>query len=163
MLRPVEVDVAQLAADDQWPVRLWSSFPPTGKVAGKCQDQQLEPAAGAVIPPHGAARLVVLFKGVEAGDFFLGGQDVRYEVDGEPGSIALPNRFLARSRPPATRSSPTPSKRPAPTSGTCYPGSMAGSWAGFDLHMHTTRADGTYSRTGVNRMAAERRQLHLVP
>ena len=94
VVQPKEVDVAQLDPSEQWPVRLWSSFPPTGKVEGKCREQGLEPATGAVIPPHDKARLVVLFKARKPGDFYLGGQKVSYSVDGTPGSITLPNHFL---------------------------------------------------------------------
>ena len=41
----------------------------------------------------------MLFKAVGPGDYYLGGQDVEYNVGpneggGTPGSIALPNRFL---------------------------------------------------------------------
>jgi hypothetical protein len=94
VVKPLEVDLAHLATKDDWPVRVWSSFPPTAKVDGRCQAQELEPAAGAVIPPNAAARLVVLFRAVHPGDFYLGGQDVTYSVDGAPGDVDLPNRYL---------------------------------------------------------------------
>jgi len=96
VIEPVDVKVALLDRPDPWPVRMWSSFPPTGKVDGRCRVQQLEPAQGVTIPPHRRARLVVLFKALKPGDFYLGGQDVRYTVDGEPGSITLPNHFLGK-------------------------------------------------------------------
>jgi hypothetical protein len=94
VVKPIEVDVAHLARRDDWPVRNWSSFPPTAKIDGTCQAMQLEPAVGAVIPPHQAARLVVLFKALKTGDYFLDGQDVAYTVNGTPDSVSLPNRFL---------------------------------------------------------------------
>jgi hypothetical protein len=94
VVRPAEVDLAHLAPDVDWPVRLWSSFPPTAKLDGKCRAQEVEPAAGAVIPPHQAARLVVRFRAVGPGDWFLGGQHVAYTAGGKPGDITLPNRFV---------------------------------------------------------------------
>ena len=88
------MDIAVLPKPDPWPPRLWSTFPPTGRVDGKCRAQDLEPAAGTTIPPHRRARLIVLFKALKKGDFYLGGQTVNYTVDGEQGSITLPNHFL---------------------------------------------------------------------
>jgi len=95
VVKPLEMDVAHLAPKDDWPVRNWRSFPPTARIGGKCQSMQLEPAAGAVIPPHQAARLIVLFQAAAKGDYYLGGQDVSYTTgDGTTGSIVLPNRLL---------------------------------------------------------------------
>ena len=102
VLKPVEVDIARLDPKVLWPVHLWSSFPPTGKVEGKCREQQLEPAEGSVIPPHEGARLVVLFRAVKPGDFYLGGQRVTYSDGGEPGAITLPNHFLGTVSETAT-------------------------------------------------------------
>ena len=94
IVKPLAVDVYHMAPKDDWPVRNWRSFPPTAKVAGKCRAMTLEPAEGAVIQPGAAARLVVQFDALKEGDYFLDGQKVDYTVDGKPGSITLPNRFL---------------------------------------------------------------------
>jgi hypothetical protein len=103
VVKPLDVDVTPVPAKDDWPVRVWSSFPPTAKIDGRCQAQPVRPAVGAVIPPHGAVRLVVHFRAVAAGDYFMDGQDVAYTVrdssGGTPGSIALPNRFLGTVTP----------------------------------------------------------------
>src|SRR5215467_3776288 len=42
VVKPVAVDVYHLPQKDDWPVRNWRSFPPTAKVAGKCQAMTLE-------------------------------------------------------------------------------------------------------------------------
>jgi hypothetical protein len=94
VITPGDIEVSVVGADDQWPSRVWSSYPPTSEIGSRCRVQQVEPAAGLVLPPDGAARVVVKFTAKAPGDFFLGGQQVAYTVGGKPGSIILPNRFV---------------------------------------------------------------------
>ena len=89
-----DIELSTVGAGDEWPSRVWSSYPPTAEVGSRCRVQQVEPAAGLVLPPDGAARVVVRFTAKAPGDFFLGGQQVSYTVGGKPGSITLPNRFV---------------------------------------------------------------------
>jgi hypothetical protein len=105
------VMVTPVPKQDDWPVQVWSSYPPTAKIGGMCQSMPLQPVVGATIPPHGAARLVVLFKALEAGDYFIDGQAVSYEVGSgsgrTTGSITLPNRFVGTVTPTGGTVSPS--------------------------------------------------------
>ncbi|HEY7281513.1 MAG TPA: hypothetical protein VID47_07970 [Actinomycetota bacterium] len=101
-----------VSKNDDWPVRVWSSYPPTAKIGGMCRSMPLQPVVGATIPPHGAARLVVLFRALKAGDYFIDGQAVSYEVGSgsgrTTGSITLPNRFIGTVTPTGGTVSPDP-------------------------------------------------------
>jgi hypothetical protein len=105
------VDVTPVPQKDDWPVQVWSSYPPTAKIDGMCRSMPLQPVAGATIPPHGAARLVVLFEALKAGDYFIDGQAVSYEVGSgsarTTGSITLPNRFVGTVTPTGGTVSPS--------------------------------------------------------